>query len=179
MVYVFLADGFEEIEALTPVDILRRAGLKVKTVGIGREAIRGAHGILVQADMTDKDFIASDETEMIVLPGGMPGTINLENSSAVQSAIDYCAENNIYTAAICAAPSILGHKSLLKGHQATCYKGFEEHLEGAEISEDKVCISRNFITSKGPGTAIDFSLKLVEVLISKETSDTLASSLML
>lgn len=113
MVYLFLADGFEEIEALTVVDLCRRSGIEIKTVGIGREAIRGSHGILVQSDMADKDFKIDEKPEMIVLPGGMPGTKNLEASSTVQNAIDYCVKNNIYVAAICAAPSVLGHKWLL------------------------------------------------------------------
>ena len=131
MVYLFLADGFEEIEALTVVDLCRRSGIEIKTVGIGREAIRGSHGILVQSDMADKDFKIDEKPEMIVLPGGMPGTKNLEASSTVQNAIDYCVKNNIYVAAICAAPSVLGHKGLLNGHEAVCYPGFEDQLEGA------------------------------------------------
>ena len=116
MVYLFLADGFEEIEALTVVDLCRRSGIEIKTVGIGREAIRGSHGILVQSDMADKDFKIDEKPEMIILPGGMPGTKNLEASETVQNAIDYCVKNNIYVAAICAAPSVLGHKGLLNGH---------------------------------------------------------------
>lgn len=178
MVYVFLADGFEEIEALTVVDLLRRCDIKTTTVGIGREAIRGAHGILVQSDMADKDFIADENTDMIVLPGGMPGTKNLEASATVQSAIDYCLENGRYIAAICAAPTILGHRGLLNGYCALCYAGMENQLEGAQIAEGTVCVSDKFITSKGPGTAIDFSLKIVEILKSKDISDALAASLL-
>ena len=178
MVYVFLADGFEEIEALTVVDLCRRSGIDVKTVGIGREAIRGSHGILVQADVKDTDFAPDAETEMIVLPGGMPGTLNLEASVGVQKAIDFCAANDKYIAAICAAPSILGHRGLLKGHKALCYAGFESQLEGAEIAYGTVCLSGNFLTSRGPGTAIDFSLKIVEILKSREISEALASSLL-
>lgn len=178
MVYLFLADGFEEIEALTVVDLCRRSGIEIKTVGIGREAIRGSHGILVQSDMKDADFSADENTDMIVLPGGMPGTKNLEASPVVQKAVDYCVLNNRMVAAICAAPSILGHRGLLKGHKALCYSGFENQLEGAEIAEGTVCVSGNFITSKGPGTAIDFSLKIVEILKSKEISDALSASLL-
>lgn len=178
MIYLFLAEGFEEIEALTVVDLCRRSGIEIRTVGIGREAIRGSHGILVQSDMTDKDFAADESLEMIVLPGGMPGTKNLEASSAVQNAIDYCVENDRFVAAICAAPSILGHKGLLKGHKALCYAGFENQLEGAEIAEGTVCVSGNFITSKGPGTAIDFALKIVELFKSKQISEALSASLL-
>jgi len=178
MVYVFLADGFEEIEALTVVDLLRRCDIETVTVGIGREAIRGAHGILVQSDIADKDFAPAENTDMIVLPGGMPGTKNLEASAVVQSAIDFCVENEKYIAAICAAPSILGHRGLLDGHEALCYAGFEKQLEGAQIAEGKVCLSGKYITSRGPGTAIDFSLKIVEVLKSRQISTALAASLM-
>lgn len=179
MIYVFLANGFEEIEALTVVDILRRCELDVKMVGIGGELIRGSHGILVQSDMTDRDFVPDESIDMIVLPGGMPGTVNLEKSPVVQTALDYCAANGKYIAAICAAPSVLGHKGLLRGQKAVCYAGFESHLDGAEIADTKVCVSDRFITSKGPGTAISFALKLVEILISEEKSRALADSLML
>lgn len=179
MIYVFLADGFEEVEALTAVDLLRRCELDVKTVGIGREAIRGSHGILVQSDLSDKDCVLDENVEMIVLPGGMPGTLNLERSATVQNAVDFCMNNGKYVAAICAAPSILGHKGVLDGKKATCYAGFETQLVNAEISTENVCVCENIITSKGPGTSMEFALKLVEVLISKERRDILASSLML
>lgn len=179
MIYVFLADGFEEVEALTAVDLLRRCELDVKTVGIGREAIRGSHGILVQSDLSDKDCVLDENVEMIVLPGGMPGTLNLERSATVQNAVDFCMNNGKYVAAICAAPSILGHKGILDGKKATCYAGFETQLGNAEISTENVCVCENIITSKGPGTSMEFALKLVEVLISKERRDILASSLML
>ncbi len=178
MIYLFLAEGFEEIEALTVVDLCRRSGIEIKTVGIGREAIMGSHGILVQSDMKDADLVLDDKTEMIVLPGGMPGTKNLEAASSVQKAIDFCVLNNRMIAAICAAPSILGHRGLLKGHRALCYAGFENQLEGAEQAEGTVCVSGNFITSKGPGTAIDFALKIVEIYRSKDISDALAASLL-
>lgn len=178
MVYLFLADGFEEIEALTVVDLCRRSGIEINTVGVGREAIRGSHGILVQSDIRDSDISLSDKLDMIVLPGGMPGTKNLEAADSVQKAIDYCVLNNKMIAAICAAPSILGHRGLLKGHRALCYAGFENQLEGAQISDGTVCVSGNFITSKGPGTVIDFSLKIVEILKTKEISDALSASLL-
>lgn len=178
MVYLFLAEGFEEIEALTVVDLCRRSGIEIKTVGVGREAIRGSHGILVQSDLRDTELKTDDSLDMIVLPGGMPGTKNLEASPEVQKAIDFCVLNNRKIAAICAAPSVLGHRGLLKGHKSLCYSGFEDQLEGAEIAEGTVCVSGNFITSKGPGTAIDFSLKIVELLKSKDISTALAASLL-
>ena len=116
---------------------------------------------------------------MIILPGGMPGTLNLKKSTAVQSAIDFCTEKGIFTAAICAAPSILGERGLLSGRRAVCFEGYEPLLIGAEVLRDNVCCDGQFITARGAGLSLDFSLKLVEVLISKERSDTLAASLML
>ena len=114
MVYVFLANGFEECEALAPVDILRRGGIKVSTVGVGGSEITGAHGIRVCCD-TGENEIKESDMQAVILPGGMPGTINLEKSAAVQNALDYAAERGLIIGAICAAPSVLGHKGLLKG----------------------------------------------------------------
>ncbi len=160
MVYIFLADGFEEIEALTPLDILRRAQIPVCTVGVDSITPHGAHNITVQADMfeNDIDFTTMDA---IILPGGMPGTINLENSVVVQAAIGYAAENILPIAAICAAPSILGHLGLLKDHEATCYPGFENDLHGAMLSDKAVVTDGNITTAKGAGVALEFALELV------------------
>lgn len=178
MIYVFLADGFEEIEAITPIDLLRRSGKEVVTVGVGGNVIVGSHKIPVTADVSAEELILSDKIEMIVLPGGMPGTLNLEKSESVQKAIDYCTENNIYIAAICAAPSILGHKGLLKGKTAVCYEGFETQLEGAEIGSSFVESDGNIITARGAGVAVRFGLKLVEKLISEEASKRLAEAIL-
>lgn len=178
MIYVFLADGFEEIEALAPVDLLRRCELDVKTVGVGREIIKGSHGISVLTDIIAEQAIFDSSLEMIVLPGGMPGTLNLEKSSVVQKAIDYCIKNDIYIGAICAAPSILGHKGLLSGYKATCFMGFENQLLGAEISNESVVVDRKIITAKSAGFAIDFSLKLAELLTSKERAKLLRDSIL-
>ena len=128
MIYCFLADGFEEMEALCPVDILRRGGCEVVTVGVGEEIITGSHGISVCTDITDSETELDDKVEMIILPGGMPGTLNLEKNLNVQRAIDHCSQNNKFIAAICAAPSILGHKGLLKGREAICFPGFKQSL---------------------------------------------------
>jgi len=164
MVYVFLANGFEETEGITPVDILRRSGLEVVTVGIGDDVIVSSHGIAVVPDITEEQLALGDDVEMIMLPGGMPGTLNLEKSRAVQESIDYCAENDKYIAAICAAPSILGKKGLLKGKKAVCFPGFEEFLEGAEVCSDLVVHDGKIITAKGPGAAVEFGLTLSEIL---------------
>ena len=176
MIYVFFGQGFEEIEAVTPVDLLRRAELPVKTVGVGGKEITGAHGITVMCDLTEEE--ASPEgLDMIVLPGGMPGTLSLEHSETVQAFIDFCAENGKWIAAICAAPSILGHKGRLAGRFATCYPGFEDQLAGARIQEDPVCVDGKFVTGKGPGAAVEFSLKLVELLVSPTRAEFLKGSL--
>ncbi len=171
MILVFLANGFEETEATAPIDILRRNGRDVVTVGIGEEVITSAHGITVVPDVTEVDISMSDEIEMIVLPGGMPGTLNLEKSRSVQDAIDYCVANGKYIAAICAAPSIIGRKGLLRGKKATCFPGFEEFLEGAEFTGAPVERDGNIITARGAGVALEFGLKLVEVLSGKPAAD--------
>lgn len=177
MIYVFLAEGFEETEAIAPIDILRRSGKEVITVGIGEEVITSSHGVSVIADITEVDFFPSDELEMIVLPGGMPGTLNLEKSRTVQDAIDYCAENDRYIAAICAAPSIIGKKGLLKGKKATCFPGFEEFLEGADFTGEPVEADGKIITARGAGVAVEFGLKLSEILVSPAKAEKLRESM--
>ena len=145
MIYVFLADGFEETEAIAPIDILKRFGKEVVTVGIGGGKITGAHAVTVIADITDSDVIMTDKVEMIVLPGGMPGTLNLEKSPVVQAAIKFCVDNKKAIGAICAAPSIIGKLGLLKGKKATCFPGFEQFLEGAMFTGDLVNIDDNIV----------------------------------
>lgn len=166
MIYVYLAEGFEEVEALTPVDLLRRAEKKVVTVGVGDNVIVSSHGIPVVTDTIAQEAPLTDELEMIILPGGMPGTLNLEKSDYVQSAIDFCMEKNIPIGAICAAPSILGHKGILNGKNAVCYTGFETQLNGAIIGDAPVVVDGNIITSRGAGTAMEFALTLVEIAVS-------------
>jgi 4-methyl-5(b-hydroxyethyl)-thiazole monophosphate biosynthesis len=114
-----------------------------------------------------------DKLKMIVLPGGMPGTLNLEKSAAVQKAVDYCAENGVFIGAICAAPSILGHKGLLNGREAVCYKGWEEHLQGALIQDAETVRDDNIITARGAGVSFEFGLALVEALLGGEQADEL------
>jgi len=164
MVYVMLAEGFEEIEALTVVDVLRRAGIEVKTVSVsGSSVVTGSHNIPVVSDIqiADADL---ENAEMIVLPGGMPGTENLYRSRELENAVSHRIENKKWVAAICAAPIVLGRRGYLKGLEAVCYPGFENELEGAVIKNEKVVISGKVITSKGPGTALDFALTIVSVL---------------
>ena len=177
MVLVFLANGFEETEAVAPIDILRRNGQNVITVGIGEEVITSSHGITVVPDVTEADMSLMTDIDMIVLPGGMPGTLNLEKSRTVQDTIDYCAANGKFIGAICAAPSILGKKGLLKGKKATCVPGFEEFLEGADFTGEPVEKDGNIITARGAGVAVEFGLKLVEALSGKPASDKIRESM--
>lgn len=172
MVYMFLASGFEEVEALCPLDLLRRAGVEVCTVGIGGAEITGSHGITVLADMTDTAFAALDDPapDMIILPGGMPGSLNLDASPTVDAAIKATVKSNGYLAAICAAPLILGRRGLLKGLRATCYPGFEDELVGAVEIGGRVIRDGRVITATGMGVALEFGLELISVLKDPETA---------
>lgn len=176
MVYLFLADGFEIIEALAPVDMLRRAKLDVKTVGVTGKTVVSSCGVEVNADIAIDEF-EYDNVDAIILPGGMPGTLNLENSSVVQSAIDSAVNEKALICAICAAPSILGHKGLLNGKNAIAFPGFEDALEGALISDDYVVADGCYITAKGAGVATEFGLKIVEMLTDKKTADSIKDTI--
>ena len=176
MVYMFLAEGFEEVEALCPLDLLRRAGVKIMTVGVGGKVIRGSHGIEVIADITTYEaeaLLKKNPLDMVILPGGMPGTLNLQADETVNKFIDNATENRKYLAAICAAPLILGERGLLDGVEAICYPGFEDKLVGAKISDKKVVRDGLFITAKGMGVALEFGLELVRALVSDEKANEL------
>lgn len=177
MIYVFLADGFEETEAIAPIDMLRRAKLDVVTVGVTGETVTSSHKVPVKCDITADQMELSDKLQLIVLPGGMPGTNNLDASPAVHKAIDYCAEHNIHISAICAAPSIIGKMGLLNGKEATCFPGFEQFLIGAKLSGKKVVTDGNITTAAGAGPAIDFGLELVRVLCGEEESRRIRSAI--
>ena len=172
MIPVFLANGFEEIEALATVDILRRAGVDVVTVGVGSNMPVGAHGIAVCADISEAELLL-EAIDGVVLPGGMPGTTNLEASVVVRDAIVYAYERDMLVAAICAAPSILGHSGYLRDKKATCYPGFESELFGATVTQAGVVVDGNIITASGAGVAVDFALELVRYLVSDEVADTI------
>ena len=179
MIYMFLADGFEEVEALCPLDILRRAGLEVTTVGIGNDVIQGAHGIIVHADTVDLMY-RDPSPEMIILPGGMPGSDNLDKSRIVDSAVRTGAKKGAYLCAICAAPLVLGKRGILEGKRAVCFPGFEEYLVGATISEsDTVVRDGNVITAKGMGVADRFGLALVSALYGEECAQELFKTTMM
>ena len=177
MIYVFFAQGFEEIEGLTVVDVLRRAELETVMVGVGSKTITGSHGITVQCDVTAEQVHPAADLQMVVLPGGMPGTLNLEKDKTVQDMLDYCVAQGKYIGAICAAPSILGHKHLLESKQAICFPGFEQELYGATVSGEYVCVDGKIITAKGMGVATDFSLELVGCLLGDEKKKNLRASL--
>lgn len=176
MIYMFLADGFEEVEALCPLDVLRRAGLEVTTVGIGKDTITGSHGIMVQADIPDVLYRDSSP-DMIILPGGMPGSTNLDESKTVDAALRAGARKGAFLCAICAAPMVLGKRGYLEGKRAICYPGFEEYLKGAEVNGgDTVVRDGNIITAKGMGVALDFGLELVRALKDDGTAEKIKAS---
>ena len=179
MIYMFLANGFEEVEALAPLDLLRRAGCDVTTVGVGGDMILGAHGIAVQADIPDTMFRDS-KPEMIILPGGMPGTKHLDASRTVDAALRTAANTGAYIAAICAAPMVLGKRGYLQGKAAVCFPGFEEYLEGAILQPKgvKVITDGKIITAVGMGAAVEFGLALVRVLKGDEAANTLRSAVL-
>ena len=172
MIPVFLANGFEEIEALATVDILRRAGVEVVTVGVGGKNAVGAHGIAVCADIVE-DELDIAAIDGVVLPGGMPGTTNLEASDVVRTAVKSAYERGLLVAAICAAPSILGHGGYLNGKKATCYPGFEPELTNAAVINEGVVRDGSIITASGAGVAVDFALELVRYLVSDEMADSI------
>ena len=170
---VFLAEGCEEIEALTVVDVVRRAGIEVAMISVsGEKQVRGAHDITFLTDIP-AEFMDYDMLDGIVLPGGMPGTLNLGANETVQKIIRTFAEKGKMVAAICAAPSVLGEAGLLEGKKATCYPGFEEKLVGAFPCEDEVAVDGNMITSRGMGTAIPFALEIVKYFAGEEASEEL------
>lgn len=176
MVYLFLANGFEETEALVPLDILRRAQVPIKTVGIGSDIITGSHGIKIVCDTTNEN-LSFEELEGIILPGGLPGATNLEADKTVQDAIDYCAKNGLLISAICAAPQILGHKNLLKNKNAICYPGFEKELFDAKIVNQKVVRDGDIITALGAGASFEFGLEILAYLTDDATALSIKKSI--
>lgn len=176
-IYLFLAEGFEEIEAIAPIDVFRRAELDVTTVSVsGDQLVTGAHGITVAADALFEE-LSLDGDFLIFLPGGMPGTLNLEVHEGLRGLIAQQAGAGNTIAAICAAPSILGKMGILKGKEAICYPGFESYLHGAIVSTETVVQSGNVFTAKGPGVAVDFALKLVGALKSEEVASQVAAGM--
>ncbi len=171
MIYLFLAEGFEEIEALTPVDYLRRAGIDVTSVGVGAKIITGAHNIPVTADITTADLAPDADFDGVILPGGMPGTLNLEKDSTVMHFVNRAYNENKLLCAICAAPSVLGHADMLVGKKSTCYPGFEQDLTGAEATGAPVEKDGSIITARGAGVAADFAFAIIAAIRDQETAD--------
>lgn len=177
MVMVLFADGFEEIEALAVVDILRRGGVEVKMVSIQAEKwVCGAHGIRVETDIAAGDGLPA-ETEAVILPGGGQGTERLKQSAWVEDTLRQAQEKGLYLCAICAAPSVLGKYGYLKGKKAICYDGFENQLTGAEITDSAVVTDGKVITSKGAGTAHLFAFEILKQLKSEATAQQVKESM--
>ena len=171
MVYILLAEGFEESEAIVPADLLRRAGIETALVSVEPGAVRSSHGIAVQADMTLGQIDLS-KAEMIVLPGGLGGVKNLSRQAGIGHTIQFALENGAWVAAICAAPTLLARRGFLKGKQAVCYPGMEDQLEGATALMDQgVVVDGHIITGRAAGSAFDFGLALVKALAGEEKAD--------
>lgn len=177
MVIVLLADGFEEIEALTPVDMLRRAGLTVYTVGITGKTVTGSHGIPVIADLLPSE-VKLDEVRLAIFPGGMPGALNLDKSPFTDEVIDSVLKRGARLAAICAAPLCFGRRGLLSGKRATCYPGFEDELVGAITTGEGVVTDGNITTARGMGVSLLFAKELTKLMVSEERANSLSAAIM-
>ena len=172
-VVVPLADGFEEIEFATIVDILRRAGIDVTAAGLKEGATNGAHSIKVIPD-TSIDKVRADDFDAIVLPGGNPGFVNLGRSDKVLKLVKAMHDKNKYVTAICGAPSVLAKAGVIRGKRATISPGMEDALTGARWSGERVVVDGKIITSQGPGTALEFAIKLVEILAGRTKAEAVA-----
>ena len=173
-VVVPLAEGFEEIEFSTIVDILRRAGIDVTAAGLKEGIINGAHGIRVTPD-TVIDKASADDFDVIILPGGYPGFVNLGQSEKVLRLVKEMYDRNKYVTAICGAPSVLAKAGVIQGKKATIFPGMEDALTGAQRSDERVVVDGKVITSQGPGTAMEFAIKLVEVLAGRSKAEEVAN----
>ena len=174
IIYEFLADGFEEIEGLAPVDILRRGGIEVRTVSIsGRHHVQTSHGITVVADMLF-DEVDFSEAALIMLPGGMPGALNLNNHDGVKRVVMDQYKSGRPIAAICAAPMVLGGLGILHGRRATCSPGFEKYLDGAECTSELCTVDGDIITGKGPAATLPYAYTILEKFTDTETMRTIA-----
>ena len=179
MVYLFLADGFEEIEALYTLDLLRRANVDVLTVGVSGKVANGSHKIPVVCDIDCASLPYNSDFDMIILPGGMPGSTNLDKAECVEKYIKLALENDKLICAICAAPFILGKRGILKGKRATCFPGFENQLKGATVVDAGVVRDGNIITGRAMGSAHDFALTILEALQGKEAADRMRKTIIL
>lgn len=176
MYYLFLANGFEITEAMAPLDVMRRAGLDVKTVGVTGAAVQSSNGVCVQSDVAIDD-VSFDDVDGAILPGGMPGTLNLKKNEKVIECVKRCYESGKLVASICAAPSIFGEMGLLVDRRATCFPGFEKALDGAIHTGAHVETDGNVITSKGAGCAIEFGHAIVSYALGKSNADKVLSDM--
>ena len=177
MIVVLLANGFEEIEALTPIDVLRRAGHTVISCGLCGKEVKGSHGIPVIADATPEDIDLTKVT-MAIFPGGMPGATNIDAHPFTDILVDAVIKNDGKLAAICAAPLVLGRRGLLKGKRATCYPGFEDELIGADVCGASIVTDGNVTTAKGMGVALDFAKELVRITLGEEKAKEISEAIM-
>lgn len=176
MIYIILAEGFEEIEALTPLDVLRRGKADVKCAAITGDGltVKGSHGISVVADMRAEDI--GDDIDMLVFPGGLPGATNIDESPLTDALIEKAKKKHAHLAAICAAPMILGKRGLLNGKKAVCYPGFEEHLHGAKVVKKRVVTDKNITTAIGMGASLEFAERLLSEVKDKKTAKTIVGA---
>lgn len=176
-VIIPLADGFEEIEATTNIDVLRRAEVEVTTVALDELQVRGDHGIIMEADKNIEE-VSAQKFEGIVLPGGMPGAANLRDDQRVRSLVRKLNEQEKLVAAICAAPIVLEEAGVLTDRPATSYPGFEEQLPSCVYQQDRVVVDKNLVTGRGPGVALEFAIKLVEYLVGQEKAEELKAGML-
>ncbi|MBQ6021173.1 MAG: DJ-1/PfpI family protein [Clostridia bacterium] len=176
MVILFMANGTEETEAIAVFDILKRGGVEVVTVGVDEKSVCLSHGLRIECDESSRGLVLSEAPEAVILPGGMPGTLNLEKNADVIGLVKDAASRGAVVAAICAAPSILGRHGLLKGREAVCYPGFEKHLAGAVLSEKPVVRDGNIITAKGAGVALEFGAEILSALKGEEAAAAVMSA---
>lgn len=177
-VYMFLANGSEEIESLIPVDVFRRGGVEVKTVSItGSENVEMAHGVVLKADLKfeDADF---EDADLLMLPGGLPGATNLNEHEGVRHAILHQYESGKLVSAICAAPMVLGSLGIVKGKRATCYPGFEKYLDGAQYTHELCTVDGNVVTGEGPAATLPYAYTLLSMLTTEQTSHAVAEGMM-
>lgn len=177
-VYEFLANGFEEIEGLAPVDILRRGGVEVVTVSItGKREVQSSHGITILAGTTFEEGGRFDDADILLLPGGMPGSTNLNAHDGVRDAIRRQYESGKRVGAICAAPMVLGSLGILKGKRATCSPGFEKYMTGAEYTGELFTVDGNIITGEGPAATLPYAYKILSFFIGEEKSRVLQAKM--
>lgn len=179
MIYLFLAEGFEEVEALAVVDVLRRAGLEIKTVGLTHTHVTGAHQITVTTDLHLDEIVSIEGCELLILPGGQPGTNNLMKSKKLQDLLMRAYYEGKYIAAICAAPTVLENLGIIKGKRVTCYPSYQSQMISATVIDESVVVDDKIITGRGVGVALEFGLAIVAELLGSEKRDELFETMVM